>query len=62
MSHLINKGENAMQRLNGMELVALSIHVDQNRARKELIRFMKLHWADVVMAVSVELFVFLSVL
>ena len=62
MSHLINKGENTMQHLNGMELVALSIHVDQNRARKEFIRFMKLHWADVVLAVSVELFIFLSVL
>ena len=51
-----------MQHLNGMELVALSIQVDQDRPRKELIRFMKLNWADVILAVSVVWSVLLSIL
>ena len=62
MSHLINKGENTMQHLNGMELVALSIHVDQNRARNEFMLFMRRNWRSVALAVSVELAMFLSIL
>lgn len=42
-----------MQHLNGMELVALSIHVDETRATREFKRFMRANWRDVVLVVSV---------
>lgn len=41
-----------MQHLNGMELVALSVHVDQNRARKEFIVYLKDEYMEVALAVS----------
>ena len=62
MSHLINKGENTMQHLNGMELVALSIHVDQDRARREFVSYVKEDFMEIALAVTGMLLLFLSVL
>jgi hypothetical protein len=41
-----------MQNLNGMELVALSIHVDETRATRELKRFMRTNWREVLLVWS----------
>ena len=51
-----------MQHLNGMELVALSIQVDQDRARKEFISYVKEDFMEVALAVTGMLLLFLSVL
>ena len=51
-----------MQNLNGMELVALSIHVDEARPAREFKRFMRTNWRDVVLVVSVYVAVCASML
>lgn len=51
-----------MQHLNGMELVALSIHVDEARPAREFKRFMRTNWRDVVLVVSVYVAVCASML
>ena len=51
-----------MQNLNGMELVALSIHVDETRATYEFKRFLRTNWRDVVLVVSVYVAICVSML
>ena len=51
-----------MQNLNGMELVALSIHVDETRSAREFKRFLRTNWRDVLMVVSVYVAVCMSML
>ena len=51
-----------MRNLNGMELVALSIHVDETRATREFKQFMRTNWRDVVLVVSVYVVVCASML
>ena len=51
-----------MQNLNGMELVALSIHVDETRSAREFKRFLRTNWRDVLMVVSVYVAVCASML
>ena len=51
-----------MQNLNGMELVALSIHVDEARSAREFKRFLRTNWRNVVLVVSVYVAVCLSAL
>ena len=41
-----------MQHLNGMELVALSIHVDQNRARREFVAYLKEEYMEIALVIS----------
>ena len=57
-----NTGVHEMQHLNGMELVALSIHVDETRAAREFKRFMRTNWRDVVLVVLVYVAVCASML
>ena len=51
-----------MQHLNGMELVALSIHVDETRSAREFKRFIRANWRDVVLVVLVYVAVCASML
>ena len=51
-----------MQHLSGMELVALSIHVDENRTTREFKRFIRTNWREVLMVVSVYVAVCMSML
>lgn len=51
MSRSINQEETAMQHLNGMELVALSIEFEQSRARKEFIAYLKEEYMEVAIVV-----------
>ena len=51
-----------MRNLNGMELIALSIHVDETRATREFKRFMRTNWREVLLVVSVYVAMCVSVL
>ena len=45
-----------------MELVALSIHVDEARSAREFKQFMRTNWRDVVLVASVYVAVCISML
>ena len=51
-----------MQHLNGMELVALSIHVDETRSAREFKQFMRTNWRDMALVASVYVAVCISML
>lgn len=51
-----------MQHLNGMELVALSIQVDETRSAREFKRFMRTNWRNVMLVAAVYMAMCVSVL